>query len=488
MIKSATLFLRSHYIFIAILLIALFLRLYRIQDLTTFGRDQGIDFLTVREMVLFHKWTLIGIKTSIGEFFQGPVYLYMLYPSFLLLKLNPIAGPLTAVIVSFFTLCVVYVTGIKFFSKNAALISSSLFAVSPLFVMYGNSPLYQHFLPLFIVLSIFLFLYLEKKKKISIAFFLGVSVGIGIELHLLNIILAVSLFLVVVVKKYGLKVISGYLFGILFGVSPTILFEIRHQFLNTHLFLGQFQGGSSHGLSLLAIPHQMINGASMFLGGGIPVVGAFILIISIIFLLFIKNKKDKSLINLRDLLIITFIVSVVMTVKFSAFEPHYLLPLWILLLVFLPVCLENLPVKNVRKVIVILLLFVGLQTTIKGLMNDHGYNMPDGWTMKKIKTTAEIISKDVVGRNNFNVASLLDGDTRAYPLRYTVEVNGKIPMRVDEYPKTDTLYVVSGNDKRILSPDVWEISSMGPLDVIRKWDLGQGIYLYKLRRVARKID
>ena len=59
-----------HLPFLIICLVAFFLRFHRISILTTFGRDQGIDFLTVKEMIVDHKLTLLGINVSIADFLR----------------------------------------------------------------------------------------------------------------------------------------------------------------------------------------------------------------------------------------------------------------------------------------------------------------------------------------------------------------------------------------------------------------------------------
>lgn len=463
---------KEHYLFLAILLIALFLRLYHIQTLTTFGRDQGIDFSTVREMVLFHKWTLIGIKTSIGEFFQGPIYLYMLYPAFLILKLDPIAGAITAVFISFLTLALIYYTLTKFYTKKAGILASLIYAVSPQLVIYGTTPLYQNFLPLFIVASIYFYLSIKGKKDFLNFFLLGLSVGLGMELHLLNIISAVSFLIILLVRKY-FKPISTYFLGVIFGFSPTILFELRHQFLNTHLFLSQFGGASLKELPIIPHFQQLVQGIAIFLAGNSTFL-ALLVLIFIIASLFLAKFEPKQK-DVRDLVFITFLISIGMALKFNAYEPHYLLPFLIMSIFYLSLT----PLKRVGLVLVILLSISGMLVTISNLNNDHGYNMPKGWNMYKIKTSASIISKDV-NSNQFEVASLLDGDTRTYPVRYMLSVDGKPPMEVTDYPKAKLLYVLARGDKRILFPDVWEISSLGPAKVIKSWNLGDGIDLYKL--------
>jgi uncharacterized membrane protein len=78
----------------------------------------------------------------------------MLAPLFYLLNFNPLAGAYTALIVSLFTLAVLYYVAYKFFGKLAAVFSALLFAVSPELVTYGNTPLYQHFAIVFMLLAL----------------------------------------------------------------------------------------------------------------------------------------------------------------------------------------------------------------------------------------------------------------------------------------------------------------------------------------------
>jgi len=62
-------------LFIAIILIAASLRLYRINQLGTFLADQAIE-LEGTYQILQGKFTLIGIKTSVSEIRNGAVMYY----------------------------------------------------------------------------------------------------------------------------------------------------------------------------------------------------------------------------------------------------------------------------------------------------------------------------------------------------------------------------------------------------------------------------
>lgn len=473
--------LKNHSLFFFILLLAIFLRVYRLEKLTTFGGDQGQDFLVVKNMVLYHKWTLLGIKTSIAPFFQGPLYLYVLYPFFVLFRLQPIAGPIAAVVVSTASIILLYITVNKYFSKRIAVFSSALFAVSPQLIKYGNTPLYQHFLPFFLIISFYLFFL--AKKNILVSLLLGLSIGLGMELHFLNVIFGTALlFFFLLSKKGEIRLIPGYIIGLLAGLSPTILFELRHNFLNTNYLLN-YQPTIHSNISITILLNQWIEGSAFFLAGNSLVLGLMILIFIMASILFKKIALPHYQ-ELRNLTLILIIVSIASCIKFSTFEPHYLLPVWILSLVLLPLLIKQMFQAKTCMMIIGLLIISNLFSSVRELNNDHGYNMPSGWTMKKINLVGKIVSEDAQKHGNFNVASLLDGGTRAYPIRYTTEINGANPDRVENYPANDFLYVLSNENQEKLSENkTWEIVSLSPFTVGEKWNLEDNIYLYRLDRI-----
>jgi 4-amino-4-deoxy-L-arabinose transferase-like glycosyltransferase len=71
-----------------ILLMALFLRIYKINTNLIFVYDQGRDALIIRD-ILKGKLTLIGPTTGIPGFFLGPFYYYLITPFYWLGKGNP---------------------------------------------------------------------------------------------------------------------------------------------------------------------------------------------------------------------------------------------------------------------------------------------------------------------------------------------------------------------------------------------------------------
>jgi len=476
-LPAAKKFLKTHFFFFLSLILALALRVYRIDTLTTFGRDQGIDFISVYKIIATRKPTLLGIKVSLGEFFQGPIYLYLLLPLFYLLNFNPLAGAYTALLVSLITLIIIYRLTSQIFGKKSANFSALLFAVSTELVTYGNTPLYQHFAPLFMTTSLFFFWKFIRKNKPLDVLLTGLAAGLAMETHWLFSSFSLAVFIYLTLRK--LKLIPTYLFGLLLGLLPTIVFELRHNFLNTHLFANYLHQGNRLSDNWLVKTQVWLRALAIFFGGRNLYLGSILGLGLIIFLVFkkLKNKKNKAWFNLFWLLAIT---SLIISAKMSSLQPHYFLPLWIIVLIILPAVFFKGFGRKWGNLTLISLVGFNLLATVSQLNLNHGYHMPPGWSLKKIEKTAELIAQDSKNYQNFNVASLLDGDTRTYPLRYSLLTRELAIGRVEDYPQNDHLYLVAPKSKNIQADVPWEITSMKPFFIGRRWDLGEGIILYRL--------
>jgi 4-amino-4-deoxy-L-arabinose transferase-like glycosyltransferase len=148
---------------IAIILLAAFLRLYRISDYMTFLGDEGRDVL-VAKGILEGDFTLLGPRASAGDFFLGPAYYYMMAPWLWLFRYDPV-GP--AVMVALFgvaTVFLIYLAGKKWFNERAGLIAAALYSVAPVIVTYSHSSWNPNVVPFFSLLTIYL-LYLAFNAK-----------------------------------------------------------------------------------------------------------------------------------------------------------------------------------------------------------------------------------------------------------------------------------------------------------------------------------
>ncbi|MBI5620968.1 glycosyltransferase family 39 protein [Candidatus Gottesmanbacteria bacterium] len=221
---------------IVILLLAAYLRLYNISGYMTFLGDEGRDALVVKQMIVDHKWTLLGPTASVGGFFLGPVYYYFMLPFLWAWRLDP-TGP--AVMVALFgiaTVYLVYRAGREMYGAWVGLASSALYALSPVVIAYSRSSWNPNIVPFFSLMTIYLLWKFAQDGKRRYVIGAGVCMGIGLQLHYLFLFLfpvAIVWILMYAGVRKRIKSIVFGLTGFLAGYAPFLLFELRHGFPNT---------------------------------------------------------------------------------------------------------------------------------------------------------------------------------------------------------------------------------------------------------------
>lgn len=228
--------LKNNLPLILILLVAAFLRLYRIADYMTFLGDEGRDVLVVYN-ILHGQFTLLGPTASVGGFFLGPIYYYFMTPFLFLFNYNPV-GP--AVMVALFgvaTVALVYRISSEFFDKRTAIIASALYSISPLVINYSHSSWNPNLMPFFSLLTLYVLYKAIEYRKNLLIIATGFLLGITMQLHYLATFLGVIIGIYLLILGYPkfAQIVKKYLFlcfGFLIGWSPFLAFEFRHGFNN----------------------------------------------------------------------------------------------------------------------------------------------------------------------------------------------------------------------------------------------------------------
>jgi 4-amino-4-deoxy-L-arabinose transferase-like glycosyltransferase len=238
-------YLKKHKESIAICLIvflAAFLRLYRIGDYMTFLGDEGRDVLIVKG-ILEGNLTLLGPRSSAGNFFTGPIYYYMIAPFLWLSHLDPVGPAIMIALLGTATVYLLYYFCKKFFNPQIGLIAAFLYTISPLVITYSRSSWNPNPMP-FLTLLLALLLYTAVKNKKKYLFLVvGVIYGVLLQLHYSELFMGVAIFVFMFygywnsrkdIKLVGLLMqYMLVLAGFIIGFSPFIAFEARHQFINT---------------------------------------------------------------------------------------------------------------------------------------------------------------------------------------------------------------------------------------------------------------
>jgi len=265
----------------------LFLRIYKFEEKTAFGLDQGLQLLESYKIIEYKKVPLIGPETSktfLGKgFFIGPQYYYVLTILGILTKWNPISIDLILLFIElgFFLYFTIWIQ--KKYGTIEALTVFGFITFSKYFIMHSRFFWNPHFLlPLGILTIVFLDKYIQKNKIKYLAWF-GIWWGIAFGFHYSAVFWVIPLFIVLLKNKKLWKwtTLIIPLFFVL-GDLPWFIFEIRHNFYNIKTILWvMIQPTSSEHLELYYFTHSL--GAFAFWG----VVGGLN-----------KIKKNKILISL----------------------------------------------------------------------------------------------------------------------------------------------------------------------------------------------
>lgn len=230
-------------LFLGVLVLATFLRFYRLSEYMTFLGDEGRDAIIVKNILVDHHFPLIGPPTSVGNIYLGPLYYYMMAVPMAIFWLNPVAAAGMNALLGVATVAFIYYLGKIWFNRLAGLTAAYLYAISTVTIIYSRSSWNPNPAPLFALTAIFGLYKLHSTGNFLWLALTGLAVGGALHMHYLAAILllvAGVLWLYEVIYKKSMKLkirnlISGTLAGIfsfIFVMSPLVWFDLRHNFLN----------------------------------------------------------------------------------------------------------------------------------------------------------------------------------------------------------------------------------------------------------------
>ncbi len=217
---------------VIIFTLALFLRIFHLAENAQFGYDEARDVIAEKQ-ILSGDLTLLGPESLIGQkiIYFGPWHYYLMAPALAFSNFDPL-GPY------FWTAFLGAVTAV-ILAANFGAVAGFFYAVFPPAVIYNRWAWNPNTVPLFISLSLLFF----SRKKFFLA---GVFIGLATQLHY-----TAALALIFFINP---KTVLGFLIGI----SPILIFDLRHNFLYARSLLELFSNFNGRGLTwhyfLWAIP------------------------------------------------------------------------------------------------------------------------------------------------------------------------------------------------------------------------------------------
>lgn len=292
-IKKIASFLWKNKLFILIISLGLFLRLYHLPNSIGFAWDQERDAFTIKQIIVDKKLTLIGPRVvNDNGFMLGPYFFYLLLPFYLITKLNPYAMIIFVATYNLIFLSSSFFILKKIFSQKIAYVFIFIWSVLPLAISIDTiswNPLLVPFLLIFLFYLLNTLNFGKIKNWLLLGFYLGFSFHIHVQLIILSFAAFVFL-LIKFPKKDFLKKIIFLFIGFIASFLPLLIFDLRHDFLNLNLFLNFFQNGSAAKNYLAFIPVWTNYFSSIFLIKSQFLSILFWLILTLV--LFLLSKKN----------------------------------------------------------------------------------------------------------------------------------------------------------------------------------------------------
>ncbi|MBL7078568.1 glycosyltransferase family 39 protein [Candidatus Shapirobacteria bacterium] len=236
---------------VLILIIASFLRLYRIPSYMEFLGDQGRDALVVRQFLTKGDLMFIGPQTSIGNMYLGPWYYYLMAPALLLAGLNPVGPAIMVAGLGVLAVWLIWKVGKEWFDETTGLLAALFLAISPVVTYYNIFSWNPNIIPFFSLLAMWYLFQIWQKKNYRKIPWLVLSLVMILNSHYLGLLVfpVVVLFLLLsfwpIRKKIRLRksfLKSLWLATILFILLmlPLVLFDFKHEFANFQSFKAFF--------------------------------------------------------------------------------------------------------------------------------------------------------------------------------------------------------------------------------------------------------
>ena len=221
----------TNYLLLAILLLASFLRLFRLKDLLGFWFDQGRDALVIWDFIHKGKFFLIGPTTGIEGVFRGPWYYWLITPFYYLGKGNPVWPTVFLVLTSIVAIFVLYKLGKRIGGEKVGLLALTIATLSTYVI--GSSRWLSNPTPMLLISVLLVwaaFKFIEKKiwALPLIGFLIGMAMNFGSAMEIWYI---PAILLIFILKRKCLpnfKIIILSVLMFLLSFLPQMIFEMRH--------------------------------------------------------------------------------------------------------------------------------------------------------------------------------------------------------------------------------------------------------------------
>jgi 4-amino-4-deoxy-L-arabinose transferase-like glycosyltransferase len=473
----------KNWILISVILVGIFLRFYRLEGFVTFLGDQGRDAIIIKRILTGEHFPAIGAPTSVGQVYLGPFYYYFIAPWLLLFKFQPIGLAFGVAVFSSLYLLINYLIVKELFDKKIALISTIFLSFSSVLIDFSRFSWNPNLLPLFALLTIYFVIKSLQTNKWYYFILLGAFLSFSIQLHYLALFLIPPigiLFLSSLYQKSIKQLISQFynffisvLSFIIFS-SPLIIFDLRHNFLNSKLFLALFKSsGTSFASKINSFFDSFYYLNFYSFNINLNKIFIYVLLVFLLIILFTLIKKSSN----SKIFLLTFFITILgMSLYSGPKYPHYFGILFPLYFIIISYFLASLNQSSFGKIMIVFFISGYI------FLNFQKYyflrNQPNN-QIAHAEKVAQFLNKKI-GKEKFNFAVQPDGDPEDAYL-YFLELKGKVPLDRKKLEVGNEMFVVCGNDCDLKNTKSWNINMFGKFKIVNQWKT-EGIKIYKLIR------
>ncbi|MEP7166990.1 MAG: hypothetical protein ABI758_03375 [Candidatus Woesebacteria bacterium] len=227
-----------------ILLLFLFMRLYRLPQTLEFYSDIGRDHYMLLLWQQSGKPPLLGPSTSFLPLNQSPWYFYLMYPVFLILGLSPY----TSIITLLLFYCFVYLLGVYVYRNNPIALRMiwiifTVISIHSLFVEQNRYPWNPSFVTPFLLISLFALFFNEGGvKRRIVAFTAGTVFALGMSYSIVPTALVLTVAGLIHFKRNWLLLCGSLVFSGCIVFLPILVSEMKHGFFSFHRLFSE-RGG-----------------------------------------------------------------------------------------------------------------------------------------------------------------------------------------------------------------------------------------------------
>jgi len=471
---------------VAVLILCfIFLRLFNLESHVTFLGDQGRDAIIIKRIVTLEHFPAIGAPTSIGQIYLGPFYYYFMAPWLLIGGFNPLGLALGVTLMSLFFGFLAFWLVFKKYGAISAILFLFLLVFSAANISLSRFSWNPNLLPIFTFFTLWAFNETLEKKSVLYSLLFGALFAFSFQLHYLSVFL-VPTFLIFAMVSFlkqpqkivftSLRILVASLSFAFFSI-PLLVYDLRHNFLNSQNFLKLLNEGGAAGNGRLweklaeTVSYLWLNVFQTQLSPLFSL-GILAILISVVILVKSKRKDRFFYINVVSLLVFLFGFSYLNSGRYE----HYYTPIYYSLFLVVAVCLGiRFEQCHICRWLIILLCLGYLLGNFQKFKVILG---PGGYQIKKAEKLARFLSPKI-GSQSFNFATWPVAFSEDNYL-YFLELSGQ---RVADRRKVEIgkhLFVVC---EKLPCPVVdspsWNISMFGKARVAKMWRY-ENLYIYKL--------